>query len=119
MKAGDVAQFPGVLISDRALARIISDYEAKLTTAVAEGQLQVKEAQAKAQADLATCKADAEAERSKTKAITLEGQTKTSVYEKALQNCNPVIPWWKSPYFGFIIGQMAATGIFIGAQRVR
>jgi hypothetical protein len=119
LKAKEKAPFAGILLSDAALAKIVTDYEAKIKIAKAETEKVKRDAEAKARAEKVVCDANIESEKVKTEAVRGEMKTRTSIYEKTLKKCDTETPWYKSPWMGFVVGQVVAGGICIGAQRVK
>jgi hypothetical protein len=101
-----------VLLTDAALAKIITDLKAQAKSANARAEKAERESKAKLDSAKKTCAIEVGGERKKT-AIVEAGCTKqTKVLSDSLKACeNRKSSVFRSPYFNFIMGNVVAGGV--------
>lgn len=112
---GKAAPFSGVLLTDQALAKIISDYEGKIAALKLELEKERKDRQAEKQAADTICQAKVDGEKAKAKAAESGCQRERHVYEQALKRANET-PWYQNNYLNFLLGSVVAGGICTGVS---
>lgn len=111
---GAAAPFAGVLLSDAALAKIITDYEAKLAAEKLLREKAEREAKTLLAAEQAACKIKLDGEARKL-AIAEAGCARERVIcDKALTKTTSSA-WYQSPYLHNFLGCVACGGICAGA----
>jgi hypothetical protein len=119
VEAGKRAPFSGVLLTDAALARIITDYEQQIKTLTLDLEKARREAKAQETLSKVVCAAKVEGEQAKQAACTRDLTRQKSLYEKALKQCSKDPPWYKSPFLSFMIGNVVAGGVCVAATRIK
>ena len=103
ISTGQKAPFSGVLLSDKALAKIITDYEHKLKLREIDiEKLQLENAASEGYYK-AICKAQLDGEASKRQSVERDLKRQKSIYETALKKNRT--PWYKNPVMAFVLGQ--------------
>jgi len=111
---GSAAPFSGTLLSDAALAKIITDAEARVKAAALEADRLKKELDiAERKAD-AVCLARLDGERLRYAACSKDADRTRELLDKA---SNP--PWYKNPYLHFIMGSVVSGGVCAAATRIK
>lgn len=110
LKPGDKAQFAGVLLSDAALAKLISDSKARLASAQATTEKCERERKVEKAAADAVCVAKVEAERTKLLACDQARSQQAKIYDQQLKQCSST-PWFKSPLLNFVLGSVVSGGV--------
>ncbi len=111
---GDKAPFAGVLLADKALAKIISDYEGKIGALKLQLEKVKRDHRDEAAAAAAICKVNADSEAAKIKAARSGWASERKLYESALARAQRS-PWYKSPYLNFLLGTVVSGGVCAGA----
>lgn len=116
---GKPAPFAGVLLSDGALAKIISDNERKLKLLNLDLEKLKRQADSEAKTSKAVCDAKLEAASAKHGACLRDLDRRDKLLDKALQKCPQDLPWYKAPQLHFILGNIVAGGICAAATRIQ
>lgn len=120
LKAGDKAPFAGKLLTNEALAKIVTDYEntiAKLKAAIEKEQ---RERAAEKLAAERVCEARLSGEKGKLAAQQAERERERAIYENAIKSCKAEsAPWFKSPYLHFVFGAAIGGGVCAAATRIK
>lgn len=111
LEQGKPAPFSGVLMSNAALAKLISDYERKLKVAVLDTEKTKRELDAEQKTHKVICQAIVTAEQAKLEACKDDKERQRVIYETALKKCSKDQPWFKTPFFGYIMGNVVAGGV--------
>lgn len=112
---GKPAPFAGVLLSNAALAKIISDYEAKLSAAKLEAERAKRDADAKLKAEQTTCKIKLDGAAKKLAIVEGGCMRERAICDKALKDCSSKDTWFRSPYLHNVLGCAVCGGICAGA----
>ena len=117
---GEKAPFAGVLLTDQALAKVISKLEGQVAALKLQLERQQREAAAQLEAAKKTCDAQLVGERAKLAAAAEGFKTERKLYTSALDKAQ-ASKWYKSPYLHFVIGSVVSGGICaaatVGARR--
>ena len=108
-----------MLFADSAIARLIVDAKKKYAFCDLTLQRERKERAVAKKAFDAVCKAKTIDFQLKYKSCLADVSKRVSIYESALKTCNRPTPWYKSPVFGFVIGQIVAGGVCVVVSRAR
>jgi len=109
---GDRAPFAGVLLTDAALAKIITDLKARAKLAEARAEKAEREAKAKLASAKKTCEIEIAGERKKTAIAEAGCARQTKILGDGLKACEQrKSSVFRSPYFNFIAGNVVAGGI--------
>lgn len=108
---GATTPFKGVLMSDAALAQIITDLEKKAKLAALAAEKVKRELTAERKSNATICQAKITAEQSKLKGCNDDKERQRVIYESALKKCDKNAPWYKSPFFGYVMGNVVAGGV--------
>lgn len=111
---GQTAPFAGVLLSDAALAKIISDYEAKLAAERLLREKAEREAKATLTGEQASCKIKLDGEALKLSIAEAGCARERAICDKALTKQSSSA-WFQSPYLHNFLGCVACGGICAGA----
>lgn len=110
------APFSGFLLSNAALAKIITGYESKIR----EQRLLLKRNQQEAVAKLEfagkVCKARVAAKENLIKLSKVSCQRTIAFYEKAVKGLNQPSPWHQNPALYLFLGLLAGGSICVGAS---
>lgn len=112
---GARAPFAGVLLTDQALAKVITKLEGTVKALSLRLEKQKREAQAKAAAAKKVCDAQLEGVRAKDKAAADGFKVERKLYTSALDKAQAPSPWYKSPYLHFILGSVVSGGVCAAA----
>lgn len=106
------APFSGQLLSDEAIAIMISKHEAEIKRLKEDFQLEIKKTNEKTKySDLITDLKIA-AEKDKTKAVENLMNTKVDLFKSKIHELD--VKWYQSPYFNFIAGAIT-FGVLAGS----
>jgi hypothetical protein len=111
LKKGQAAPFPGNLLTDAALAKLVTDAQAR------EARMQVaitrcgKERAAERGVAKAVCRARVAEWQAKEAACRDAAQARSKIFTSALQKCGAQPPWYQRPMFSFILGTVISGGI--------
>lgn len=119
LKKGDRAPFAGNLLTDAALAKLITDYESRIKRLKLELEKTKRETAARATTAAAVCKAKLDGADAKLAAFKGGCDRERAVYERALKKCSTSAPWYKQPYLHFLVGSVVGGGLCAAATRVR
>lgn len=112
LKQGDKAPFAGQLLTNDAVAKLVSDYKAKLADLQAQLDLQKKlyEAKLKAEVDASSIKEKAALARvaASDKSCSLEKELLTRAVDRTSQQCTR--KWYESPWIPFVGGVLLCGG---------
>ena len=108
------APFEGILLTDGAMAKIITDYEAKIKDLQLELEKSKRELAAQATFSEEVSKVKQEACEARKKAVEDDRERQRQLYENALTKCNADQLWYKTSSFGFVMGQIVMGGACIG-----
>jgi len=114
LSKGAAAPFAGTLLSDAALAKIITDAETKAKTSALEVERLKKELDLERRKSDAVCQAKLEGEQRRYAACAKDADKTRELLERA---SNP--PWYKSPYLHFIMGSVVSGGVCAAATRIK
>lgn len=103
-----------MLLSDAALAKIISDYEAKLAQAKLDAEKAKRDADAKLKAEQTTCKIQLDGAAKKLAVVEGGCMRERAICDKALQQSQSK-SWFQSPYLHNVLGCAVCGGICAGA----
>lgn len=109
LKAGDPAPFDGQLLSDAAIAKLLSDTREKTRLAEVEVTHLVSTHKIKVRALMDSCRANIAAETSKVKSCLSSYEEAKKLHDKAITRLNKdlarknKVAWYKSPYFHLTI----------------
>lgn len=106
-----------MLLTDQALAKIISDYEARLKLKDAEIDRIKKTAAAEQKAAVAVCRADAVKSEAKYHACSLDRERQSDIYRKALDDKKCPSQIWN--YISFLGGAVVTGGLCAAVDRIR
>lgn len=112
---GQQAPFAGNLLSDAALAKLITDAETKLKRSELLRERSERERRLGAATAEAVCNARLVEWKAKEEACREHTAKTNSVLRDAVKRCET--PWYRSPVFSFIAGQVIAGGICVGASK--
>lgn len=98
-------------MSDAALAKLISDYEAKIKLADLATEKLRRDLAAEQKTNKAICDASVAKCEAVLQACETDRSRQRSIYEAALSKCSTDPPWYKSPMFSFIMGSVVAGGV--------
>jgi hypothetical protein len=118
LKKGKQAPFDGTLLSSAALAKIITGYEAQIKTLQAKLEKQEREAKARGASAAAICKAKLDGADAKLRAAQKGCDSERKIWDRALTDATAPVPWYKTPYVHFILGNLVAGGLCVGANRL-
>jgi hypothetical protein len=104
-----------VLLTDAALAKIISDYEAKLARAKLEAEKAKRESDAKLKAQKTTCAIQLDGAAKKLAIVEGGCVRERAICDNALKKCSQKGSWFSSPYFNSVLGCAVCGGICAGA----
>ena len=116
LSKGERAPFNGNLLSDVALAKLVTDFELKIKKLEAKLEKEKLEHEAELLSSETICQTRIEGEQAKKKALESGYDQERAIYEKALKKCTDT-PWYKSPYLHFLAGSIIAGGICVAAKR--
>lgn len=111
---GAKAPFAGVLLTDKALAKIITDHEKRVGALELQLEKEKRDRRDEAAAAAAICTAKVNGEAAKGKAASTGWISERRLYEGALAKANQS-PWYKSPYLNFLLGTVVSGGVCAGA----
>jgi len=115
VRAGERVPFDGVLLRVEALARVITELEARAKAAEAETAAVKREAEARAKAVTATAEAALREERERRAAVEADLLRRAELYERTLANAVNSEPWYKSGYLSLGVGILLGGGICAGS----
>lgn len=98
-------------MSDAALAKLITDFEKKLKLARLDADKLKRDLEAEQKSNKVVCQAKVTAEQAKVQACKDDKQRQRGIYETALKKCSKSPPWYKSPFFGYVMGNLVAGGV--------
>jgi len=112
---GDKAPFAGVLLTDAALAKLITDLEQRAAEARLQLEKVKREQQATIEAERALCAIKLDGAAMKL-TVTAKGfESERQIFTGALKKCDSDAPWYRSPYLHNVIGCAACGGICAAA----
>lgn len=118
LNKGQKASFGGVLLSDAALATIITEYEKKIGLLQIELEKATKEMTSELKTAEAVCKAKLDGEKAKQDSCKMDLLRQEKIFDKASKKLTRKSPWYKSPYMHFILGGLVTGGVCVGASRL-
>lgn len=116
---GEKAPFTGQLLSDAAVAKLLSDMQAKVRTLEAENAHLKATQKVKLESKDQACKAKLEAEASKKKICEDTRKAEKVVYTQAIERVGKQAErrWYESPYLHLVLGMGLGTGACVAATR--
>ena len=118
MTRGQPAPFAGVLLTTAALAKVVTELEARAERARVDLEAERATAKVRERAAEAVAEARLEAERAKRAAVEADLARQKSTYEGALSKANASASWYQSPYLHFLLGNVVAGGLCAAANRL-
>lgn len=115
LKKGQRAPTKGILMTRATLARLITESDRRIQTAVASARLAVKNATDRVLAAEARAAAEVAAAKSGTEACLADALRRERIYENALAKGVGSAAWWRSPLFVGAVGAVVGGGICVGA----
>lgn len=116
LNANKIAPFSGILLSDAALAKVITDAEAETKKLKLRIEYLEKVQNELIKNERAVCKAKLDAETKKLKltedACKLEKKILHGAVNRTTDSCNR--SWYESPVLGFLVGMITTGGIVVG-----
>ena len=106
----------GVLMTNAALAKLLSDHEGRLRALDLEIEKQRRDYVAKRAEAASVCLATVEAEKEKARLAEQGFARERKTYEAALRRCDTKPPWYRSPYLNFLLGTVVAGGVCSGVS---
>lgn len=107
------APFAGVLLTDQALAKVISKLEGKISALKLKLEKQKRQARAKLDSSKKICTAQLEGAAAKSKAAVDGFKVERRLYTSAIEKAGA---WHKSPYLHFILGNLVSGGVCAAAM---
>lgn len=119
LKKGEKAPFDGQLLSDAAVAKLLSDYKAKVLALEAEIKFLKGIQKTKLDTATETCKVRVDAEATKKKICEDTRTAEKMVYSQAIDRIGKQSEqrWYESPYLHLILGMGLGTGACVAATR--
>lgn len=114
LQKGDAAPFAGTLLSDAAVAKLISDADAKLKQAQLEAERLRRDLELERRSAAVVWQAKLDTEKLKYTACSKDADRTRELLDKA---SNP--PWYKSPYLHFLLGSVVSGGVCAAATRIK
>ena len=111
LERGKKAPFAGWLLTDKAMARIIADYEGKLKALKLQMEKTERDQKVQKAAATAICEAKVDGQVARCKAARGGWDTEKRLYEGALAKAVQPPPWYKSPYVNFLLGTIVTGGV--------
>lgn len=111
---GAAAPFDGVLLSDPALAKLLSDADAKLKVALLEVEKLRRDLDLEKRTAATVCKVQLDGERLKYAACSKDADRVRGLLDKATET-----PWFKNPYLHFLLGSAISGGVCAAATRIK
>jgi len=112
---GEPAPFAGILLTPAALAKLITELEARAARLSVELEAVRREAAARTSAAARAADAALTAERGRRAAVEGDLLRRSALYEKALDRLSASDPWNKSGYLTMGLGLLIGGGICAGA----
>lgn len=109
------APFDGVLLTDAALAKLITDAEARLAAAQLETEKLRRDLELERRTSEAVWQARLDAEKMKLAACSKSADRTLELLDKATSPA----PWYRSPYLHFILGSAISGGVCAAATRIK
>lgn len=116
LEKGKKAPFAGWLLTDKALAKIITNYEGKIKALKLQLEKTERDRKVQTVAATAICTAKVDGQVARCKAARSGWSTERRLYEGALAKAVQPPPWYKSPYLNFLLGAAVSGGICAGAS---
>jgi hypothetical protein len=104
-----------VLLSDAALAKLISDADARVAAAQLEAEKLRRDLELEKRTAEAIWQARFDAEKTKLTACSKSADRTLELLDKATVPA----PWYKSPYLHFILGSAISGGVCAAATRIK
>lgn len=119
LEKGDKAPFAGQLLSDAAVAKLLSDMSAQVKTLEAKIKFLEETQVAKLESQEQACKAKLDAEATKKQICEDTRKAEEMVYTQAIERSGKQAErrWYESPYLHLVLGMGLATGACVAVTR--
>lgn len=118
LKKGEKAPIAGVILSNEALARLISEYDKKIALLQLQLEKQKRKLDSELKTNEAICKTMLDGEIAKQDSCKRDLARQAELLDKSTKRLTKKRSWYKSPYIHFLLGGVITGGVCLGASRV-